>query len=122
MRILIVDDEPFSRELVACMLENEGRQIDVAENGLEALLLLTQDRYSLVLVDYHMPVMDGCTLARMIRGNSAMINFEVPIIALTATVDASTVADCKSAGMNDCLAKPLSQNELEEMLKRWLPR
>ena len=120
MRILIVDDDAFSRDLVVCMLEDTDRQIDVAGNGLEALRLLTQNRYNLVLMDCNMSVMDGYTATRIIRGSSAVINTQVPIIALSATTDLSTRTACKLAGMDDCLTKPVNQDELEEILKRWL--
>lgn len=93
-----------------------GHTADVAGDGIEAIRLLTQNHYGLVLMDCQMPLMDGYTATRIIRKSPAVKNPNVPILALTADNDEITLTNCKSVGMNDCLAKPISRNVLEQIL------
>ncbi len=119
-RILLAEDNPVNQEVALSMLEPLGCRITVAGNGREAIARLSEDDYDLVLMDCHMPEMDGFDAAREIRrreqGGAA-----IPIIALTANVQKGIEAQCRAAGMNDYLSKPFRQHQLLALLKRWIP-
>ncbi len=119
-RILLAEDNPVNQEVALSMLEPLGCRLEVAMNGREAVDRLATADFDLVLMDCHMPEMDGFSATREIRrreqGGPA-----IPIIALTANVQKGIEAECHSAGMNDYLSKPFRQHQLLEMLKRWIP-
>ncbi|CAE6889710.1 Histidine kinase [Pseudomonas marincola] len=121
LRILLVEDNPINRELVIGLLQGTGLHIDQAENGAVALSRMRAmgaDYYDLVLMDMQMPVMDGIRATQAIR---QMFEFEhLPIVALTANVQAEDEALCLQAGMNDFLSKPLEPESVESCLQRWL--
>ena len=128
--VLVVEDNPVNQELVQSMLENAGCRATVVGNGSEALEALTdapldqrRDPYELVLMDCQMPVMDGYTATGRIRDWQRRDRDakRVPIVALTANAMEGDRDRCIEAGMDDYLAKPFTQAELIEILKRWLP-
>jgi len=103
-------------------LEKLGHAFDVAQNGREALDLLAQKSYDLVLMDCQMPVMDGYEATRALRdGTAGALNPAIPVIALTANAMQGDREKALAAGMNDHLAKPFSLEELEEKIERWGP-
>jgi len=122
--ILLVEDIDINRDLVCEMLGRLGHRTEVAENGAEALSRAAQlgespYTFDLILMDIQMPVMDGLTATRAIRalgGRAATI----PIVALTANAFAAEIADCRAAGMDDHLAKPVAMSDLEAALSRWV--
>lgn len=125
-RILLVEDNYINRIVVKEPLESLGLRVDEAENGEEALRAFESHRYDLVLMDIHMPLMDGCEATRRIRqqkeqdrGSGAAAN--TPIVALTADAMPSDRQACLAAGMNDYLAKPVNPGDLEAMVRKWLP-
>jgi CheY-like chemotaxis protein len=97
-----------------------GYAVDVVSNGIEALAATTELRYSAVLMDCHMPVMDGFEATRRIRGRAGQ-NTRLPIIAMTAGALDSDRERCLAAGMDDYLAKPVDAAVLEATLARWVP-
>jgi CheY-like chemotaxis protein len=123
VKILVVDDDLLSQMLITAMLSKIGYRSDVASNGLEALRMLSERQYDLVLMDCQMPVMDGYTAARCItnkESNHLSLNQKVTIIALTADSTDHARSVCKDVGMHDFITKPVRMQHLEEIVKRWL--
>ncbi|HEY9843526.1 MAG: PAS domain S-box protein [Candidatus Sericytochromatia bacterium] len=122
-RILLAEDNPINQAVAEAILTRLGYQSEIVANGLEALEALRARHYDLVLMDCQMPEMDGYTATDLIRrGAEGNLNQTIPIIALTAHALAGDREKCMSAGMNDYLAKPFTPQELETVLKRWLPQ
>ena len=119
-RILVADDAPGNRELVSAILRGLGLEIETVNDGAEAIQAMQGGDYDLVLMDVHMPVMDGLTATREIRRMQAGLGRRTPILALTANVQADQVARCLDAGMDGHLAKPIQIPELAGALAHWL--
>ncbi|HCZ17322.1 MAG TPA: hypothetical protein DHV85_22705 [Candidatus Accumulibacter sp.] len=119
-RILLVEDDAVVREFVRELLEHAGLVVDTAEDGWQAVVLATTNRYHLVLMDIAMPNVDGFEATRLIRALPDCE--ELPIIALTAYAFDEDRARCLAAGMNDHLAKPVIPGALFGMLFAWLDR
>jgi two-component system sensor histidine kinase/response regulator len=119
-RILLVEDILFNQEVAVMMLEEMGLSADIAGNGKEALLRLQQDPdYSLILMDCHMPEMDGYEATTAIRDGQAGPHYQhIPIIALTANAMTSDEDKCRAVGMNDYLSKPISMSLFEHKLRQ----
>jgi len=95
--------------------------VAIAANGQETINALQLIPYDLVLMDCQMPEMDGFEATRRIRREgSKVLNRDIPIIAMTASVMSKDRENCLHAGMNDFIAKPVRQKELEKMLAFWL--
>ena len=121
VRILLVEDNLTNQEVALITLKKLGYRADLATNGVEAIRLLTEHSYNLVLMDCQMPVMDGFEATENIRsGRSKVQNPEVPIIAMTANAMQGDRERCIAAGMNDYIAKPVQPSELLEKLSLWL--
>jgi len=106
--VLVVEDNEFNRRLLKEILTSWGQQVLMAENGLQALQLMEQQRFDLVLLDIRMPDIDGIEVARRIRQREReQSETAVPIIAITADADAATHEACLAAGINAVLAKPV---------------
>lgn len=117
-RALLAEDVELNQEIVASLLEETGLEIDFASNGqkaLEAYAKAERD-YDLILMDLHMPLMDGITATKKLRSFGA----KLPIIALTANVFQTTIDECMAAGMDDYISKPLSMDALMEKLRLYL--
>ena len=120
-RILIAEDNSTNREVALGMLRNLGLRADAVANGAEAIRALESIPSDLVLMDMRMPVMDGIEAARQIRNpQSAVLEHDIPIIALTADAMQSDRDSCQAAGMNDFVPKPILKSVLRAALKRWL--
>ncbi|MDR0943590.1 MAG: response regulator [Ruminococcus sp.] len=115
-RILLVEDVEVNRMIVSAMLEETGCIIDEAENGEEAVNMVKNADYSIILMDMQMPVMDGLTATREIR----KFNKKVPIIAMTANAFKEDAESCLSAGMNAHVAKPLDVDSFMALLIEYL--
>jgi PAS domain S-box-containing protein len=120
LRILLVEDNPINQEVARELLERWGARVIQASNGAEALLLLNASGpgYHAVLMDVHMPVLDGLEATRRIRLDPALDG--VPIIAMTASALQSERELCITAGMNDQVNKPIVVAELYATLQRWI--
>jgi CheY-like chemotaxis protein len=121
--ILLVEDNLINQQVAVGILQIQGYTVTVANNGKEALDAYARGAFDVVLMDCHMPEMDGfeATMEIRRREQSAM-GKRVPIIALTANAMASDREECLNAGMDDHLSKPFSMLTMQEMLNRWMPR
>ncbi|MDP9529869.1 transporter substrate-binding domain-containing protein [Pseudomonas protegens] len=117
LQILVVDDHPVNRQVLQQQLCFLGHDVVEAENGLQALHIWRERDFDVIITDCHMPVMNGAELARSIRQDERDTHSEpIVIIGLTADAQQEEVERCIQAGMNDCLIKPISLDELEERL------
>jgi two-component system, sensor histidine kinase and response regulator len=117
IRVLLAEDNAVNQKVAARMLEKMGCHVDMAGNGLEALVMVSQLPYDVILMDVQMPEMDGITATRRLRTQGFS---EVPIIALTANNRDSDRQECRSAGMSDFLAKPIKYEDLHSCLGKWV--
>jgi PAS domain S-box-containing protein/hemerythrin-like metal-binding protein len=121
-RILVADDQPLNREIVEALLAAAGITPRLAKNGQEVLDILIEsgpDAFDLVLMDIQMPVMDGLTATRALRGRAG---FEkLPIIAMTAHTMAHEQELNAAAGMNDHIGKPFDNASFYRTLAKWIP-
>ncbi len=118
-RALVVDDNPVNLRVASAMVALLGFEVDVARDGLEALALMDAHPYALVLMDCHMPILDGLEATRRQRLKEARGESQrLTIVALTASVLAPEVAACLESGLDEVLAKPLQLRALEELVVR----
>ena len=116
-RILVAEDNPVNQQVALHILSKLGYRADTVADGCEAVAALRQIPYDLVLMDYHMPEMDGLSATRLIRQpSSGVINPQVPIVAMTASVMQEDRDAFNAAGMNGCLAKPVQPEEVACLL------
>ena len=121
MRILLVEDNETNQQVACELLAGEGARITVAGNGQIAVNMLSadSDAYELVLMDVQMPVMDGYTATRCIRGELGLS--ALPVIAMTANAMASDREACLAAGMNDHVGKPFDLAQLLRTIRQHMP-
>ena len=117
VRVLVAEDNPVNQKVAVRQLERLGVAADAVANGIEAIEAVSRTEYGLVLMDVQMPEMDGFTAARELRGRGAT----VPIVALTANAMSGDRERCVEAGMDDYLSKPILEEELVRVLRRFLP-
>ena len=123
VRILLAEDNLTHQQVAVGLLKRLGLRADAVANGAEAIEALESLPYDLVLMDVQMPVLDGLEATRQIRDpHSAVLNHEIPIIAMTANAMQSDRNECLDAGMNDYVSKPVSRPALAEALDKWLPK
>jgi signal transduction histidine kinase/DNA-binding response OmpR family regulator len=116
--ILLVEDNPINQLVAQQVLENWNAKVEFADNGLQAVEMLQQKDYSLVLMDLQMPVMNGYQATEFIRNKINRVkNPDIPIIALTADAFPETKRKVIESGMNDFVTKPLEQNDLYNKIK-----
>ncbi|MBU1564979.1 MAG: response regulator [Proteobacteria bacterium] len=120
-KILLVEDNLINQQVVSGILAKlDFGLVDVAANGMEALTMLQEKRYDLVLMDIQMPIMDGIAATKRIRKDISLGGAELPILALTAHALKSDIERCREAGMNDFITKPVVTEVLARALVRWL--
>jgi two-component system sensor histidine kinase/response regulator len=117
-RVLLVEDNDINQMIATALLEEVGVQVDLAEDGLQALQKVQACDYHAVLMDMQMPVMDGVEATREIRKLARLRG--LPIIAMTANAMEQDRQRCLEAGMNDFLGKPIEPSDLWDMLLRWV--
>ena len=121
LRILVADDAPANRELVTAILGSMGVHVDTVADGVEAVEAARLGGYDLILMDVHMPVLDGLDATRAIRRLDGPVA-KTPIIALTANVQPEQVERCREAGMDDHCGKPIQVAELVRVMSERLDR
>jgi CheY-like chemotaxis protein len=119
LRILLAEDNPVNQRLATCLLEKRGHCVTVANNGGEAVDLLENASYDLVLMDVQMPVVDGLEATIMIRERETGTGKRQPIVALTAHAIKGDADQCMVAGMDGYLTKPIRHNELDAVLEKY---
>jgi CheY-like chemotaxis protein len=119
IHILLAEDNPLNQKLATFMLSKAGYQLEVVENGKEAVEKFTSDpdHYDLIFMDIHMPEMDGREATRILR-NRGYEN--IPIIAMTADAMKEDREKCLAAGMSDYIAKPIKREIVYNMIKKWV--
>jgi PAS domain S-box-containing protein len=116
--ILLAEDNPFNQKVATGMLKLLGCEVDVANNGAEAVDMVPRRDYDLVFMDCQMPEVDGYEATRQIR-NLPAPHGEITIIAMTANALSGDRNACFESGMNDFLSKPITKAMLSEMLAKW---
>jgi CheY-like chemotaxis protein len=119
LNILLAEDNKINQKLIAAIIKKAGFNIDIVENGREAVEKVKSNSYDLVLMDLQMPEMNGVDAAKAIREAGF---HEIPIIAMTASAFARDRKMCLDAGMNDFIAKSLKQAELLDMISKWMDK
>nr|WP_269808975.1 response regulator [Enterovibrio nigricans] len=117
LRILLVEDNMINQEVAKGILEQFNPTIEVADNGQIALDMVQAQSFDIVLMDMQMPVMDGVTATQKIREIESLAG--MPIVAMTANAMELDVKQCKEAGMNDHVSKPIDVDELISAIARW---
>jgi PAS domain S-box-containing protein len=119
-RLLLAEDNLVNQKVAVHTLQKMGYSVDVAENGREAVRAWETGRYALILMDCQMPELDGYEATREIRRRETD-GAHIPIIALTAHAIKGADLECKAAGMDDYITKPLDRNRLRACLERLIP-
>ena len=120
LKVLVVEDTRVNQQVIQVMLNLLGLEVDIANNGVEALEYCQQNEVDAILMDYHMPVMDGYEATQKIRQLEGWAAY-VPIIAVTANVIKEDRERCFEIGMNGFLSKPVKPKEIEEALIDYVP-
>ena len=118
-RVLIAEDNPTNQQVTLAHMKRLGLEADVAVNGHEVLEALQRRTYSLILMDCHMPGMDGYSATRALRALEGESQ-SVPVIAITASTLKGDREKCRAAGMSDYLSKPFTTDSLSRVIERWL--
>jgi signal transduction histidine kinase/DNA-binding response OmpR family regulator len=114
--ILVVEDSIMNQKLTRIMLHNNGFNVVVAANGKEAVAILKEKSFDIILMDIQMPEMDGCQATKIIRNE---LHLDTPIIAMTAHALNDEKEICMKQGMNDYLAKPFMESDLLFRIRKW---
>ena len=118
--VLLVEDNELNLEIAKMLLEDEKMVVTTAENGKEAVDIVSQSvpgRFDFIFMDIMMPVMDGLEATRQIRTLNRKDTKEIPIIAMTANAFQDDIRDCIDAGMNAHIAKPIDSKKIEDTLQ-----
>jgi two-component system CheB/CheR fusion protein len=118
LRVLVAEDTPASRRLLAAMLMKRGHLVDLAEDGSEAVRLVGERDYDVILMDIQMPGMDGLEATSTIRGMNDPCKARLPIVAVTAFALAGQREKCLAAGMDEFVTKPVDIRSLCEAMER----
>jgi two-component system, sensor histidine kinase and response regulator len=119
LRILLTEDNIVNQRVALRILEKAGHQVAIAKNGREALRLLTEQPFDLVLMDVQMPEMDGFEATAVIRGLEKRTGRHIPIIAMTAHAMAGDRERCLAAGMDGYISKPVTASAMLEQVKHF---
>jgi PAS domain S-box-containing protein len=119
--VLLAEDDQINQLVAGQLLERAGCQVEIANNGIEAVALAKAHDYHVIFMDCQMPDLDGYEATRAIRRHEGS-HRHVPIVAMTAHTMQGDREKCLACGMDDYLAKPLRPEELDRVLARWAPR
>ena len=137
-RILVAEDNEINQKLIRRILQTAGYLVDMVDNGRQAVEFSSRTQYDMILMDIQMPLMDGYEAAKRIRNAECGMRNKiekdtdagdqrpatsgqrpVPIIALTGNDVEGEIEKCRSLGINDCIGKPLSRDQLLSLIKKW---
>src|SRR5207253_961774 len=121
LHVLVVDDNTFNQKVGVVKLEKEGHRVRTAGSGREALALLEQEAFDLVLMDMKMPDMDGLEATRHVRATEEATGRHVPILAMTAHAMEGVRERCLAAGMDGYVSKPIRDRELWQAIAAVVP-
>lgn len=121
LTVLLVEDNDINRLYASSILRTWGCIVEMAENGYVAVVKLKHAQFDIVLMDIQMPIMDGFEATKAIRAGDGGKN-QIPIIALTANATKKDVEKCLEAGMNDCVSKPFTPEDLFQALVTYSPK
>ncbi len=119
-KILVAEDSSVIQNLTRRILMIQNYEISSVKNGVQVLEELENTKYDLVLLDIHMPEMDGMTCAKQIRENNPGGNENIPIIAITGNAKNYSMEDFKEVGIDNFLPKPLNYDAMVEMVKSYV--
>ena len=115
-RVLLAEDNPTTQSLISILMQQMGLDLAIVDNGQAAIDYLADKQVDLILMDCQMPILDGFKATARLRAQGVT----TPVVALTAYARTEDEEQCLDAGMNDFLSKPFRQNDLREVLSRWL--
>ncbi len=118
VNVLLVEDNLFNQQVATEVLTGLGMEIEIADNGMEAIHKITGNHYDLVLMDVQMPVMDGYEATRQLRKIPQYS--ALPVVAMTAHAMQGAKEECLAAGMNDYVSKPIDVEQLVEVVSRYI--
>jgi len=118
--VLVVEDNRLNQKVALLLLERLGHLAQVANNGKEAVSAVTQQRFSVILMDCHMPEMDGFEATAAIRKLESGHHWYTPIIAVTALTTAGDRQHCLESGMDDYISKPIEKDLLKSKIDQWI--
>jgi CheY-like chemotaxis protein/HPt (histidine-containing phosphotransfer) domain-containing protein len=121
-QVLLVEDNAINQRVARRFLERLGCEVHVVGDGRQAVEAYERNRYTFILMDMQMPVMDGLEATRRIRELESGGRRRTPIVALTANAMMGTLERCLEAGMDDYLTKPLDISRLQDVLDRFMGR
>lgn len=121
-KILVVDDVPMNLKVIRELLKSTKMEIDTAESGKECLRMITQKKYHIIFLDHMMPEMDGMETLKNMKWVAENKNSDTPVIMLTANAIIGAKDEYFNAGFHGYLAKPVKENELELMIRKYLPK
>lgn len=116
--ILVAEDNAANQMLVRTLLEKFGHRVEIANNGLEAVDMMSNREFDMVFMDLQMPEMDGLAATRIIRKLTGPVA-QTPVVALTANANIEDKKQCLDAGMNDFLPKPIDFDAIEPLVQKW---
>ena len=119
-RILMVEDQPDSRQIIRDMVAGTDYEITEAENGEEALAAIAKQRPDLILMDIQLPIMDGYTATRLIKTDPDLRS--IPIIAVTSYALAVEEKKARAAGCDDYVTKPFSPRQMLAKIRQYMPK
>jgi|GEM_PF-1323773 len=119
LTILLVEDNRTNQKVAQIMLNKAGYAVDIANNGEEALELIEQKDFHLVLMDLQMPILDGYMTTQRIREQELTSQHHLTIIAMTADALPGSLEKCLAVGMDDFVTKPIAQKKLNQLLDKW---
>ncbi len=119
INVMVVEDDAVNLDVVSSMLERMNCIVTPAYDGQQAVALANQKRFDVIFMDCQLPVLDGFSAAGRIKDNSDL-NSETPVVALTAKAMPGDRERCMEAGMQDYLSKPVRQNQVMDVLCKWL--
>jgi len=113
LKILVAEDNKLNQKIVNYIFQKKGAVVTMTNNGREAIDALSQSPYDVLILDLHMPVMDGYAAAKVIRTE---MNNNIPIIALTASILPDDTDECLKIGINACISKPFDTDKVWDLI------